>query len=121
MAPNNSQDSNQETEFPTAWDQYKDSQGGWDRQHHQKQPHQGKKRAASMQGGIDHHKGIGHNCLGIQKSMSKAFHSISVAKSLQFRLIHSFLFSPNSLCYRGSYFKSRSGWSRSFWVCEGVI
>lgn len=66
MAPNTSKDSNWATEFPTAWDQYKDSQGGWDRQHHQKQAHQGKKRATSMQGGVDHHKGIGHNCLGIQ-------------------------------------------------------
>ena len=28
-------------------------------------------------------------------------------------------FSPNSFCYRGSYFKSRDGWSRNFRVCCG--
>ena len=29
--------------------------------------------------------------------------------------------SPNSFCYRGSCFKSRGGWSKSYWVCWGGV
>ena len=31
-----------------------------------------------------------------------------------------FSYSPNSFCYRGSYFKYRGEGSHIFWICFGV-
>ena len=49
--------------LPAATGQHEDGQGGWNRKHHQEEPHYGQEWTSGMKCGIDQDESIGHDGL----------------------------------------------------------